>query len=203
MMESNRLRLRAELSKEWLNQKNKHGDMFVPPEQIGLLPIRLMIVGESPAKNEVEQGRPFVGYSGERVRGRLESYNFRKRGWSVYITNAVKIAKFDSDNKNENPTYDEIDSWRRWLHFEIAAFNPDVILMLGHSAYYGIMGESVGSIANTESECGTKRFVWNEIESNPMLFVTYHPSSLRRVKEYARRYAVDWEVIVKFLRELK
>jgi uracil-DNA glycosylase family 4 len=203
MMESNRLRLRAELSKEWLNQKNKHGDMFVPPEQIGLLPIKLMIVGESPAGNEVEQGKPFVGYSGKKVRSKLESYGFRKRGWSVYITNAVKIAKFDLEGRNENPIHSEIDSWRRWLHLEIAAFNPKAVLMLGHSAYYGIMGESVGFIAKTESKCGMKQFVWNEVESNPMLFLTYHPSSLSRVKEYARRYYVDWEAVVKFLRELK
>jgi DNA polymerase len=162
-----------------------------------------MIVGESPAHNEVEQGRPFVGYSGKKVRNKLDSYNFRKRGWGVYITNAVKTAKFDSDGKNENPTHSELDSWRRWLHLEIVAFNPDVILMLGHSAYYGVMGECIDSIAANESECGTKRFIWNEMESNPMLFVTYHPSSLSRVNEYARRYQVAWEAVVEFLRKSK
>lgn len=200
MMESNRIRLTAELKQEWLNLGNKHGKMFVPPRQIGLSPISLMIVGESPAETEVEQGKPFVGYSGQIVTNKLEHFKFRKHNWSVYITNAVKIAHFDSDGSNINPTDEEIDEWRRLIIKEIVAYNPAAVLMLGGSALYSVIS-SKQSIASLDTWIGIKEFKWNDTTSRPMLFLTYHPSALWREKAYKARYCDSWEIVVNFLRE--
>ena len=199
-MDSDRIRLIAELKQEWLNLSNKHGKMFVPPRQTGLLPISLMIVGESPAENEVEQGKPFVGYSGKIITKELERFKFRKHNWTVYITNAVKIAHFDSDGSNINPTDKEIDEWRRLIIKEIVAFNPAAVLMLGSSALYSVTS-SKQSIVSLSTWIGARAFKWNDTTSRPMLFLTYHPSALWRERAYKERYCKSWEVIVKFLRE--
>ena len=205
-MDSDRIRLKSQLRSEWLNLKNQHGRMFVPPEQIGMLPVHLMIVGESPAMNEVEQGKPFVGYSGEILRAKLTQYSFRKMQWNVYITNAVKIASFDSDGTNLNPTSDDIDKWRNLIIQEIVAYNPKAILLLGGSALYSV-AHNTDSISSLDINLGEKRITWGSVTSGlsatPTLFLTYHPSSLWRNEEYSKRYDLSWSQVVQFLRESK
>jgi uracil-DNA glycosylase family 4 len=169
------------------NLKNQHGELFVKPDQVGLAPVDVIIVGESPAHTEVEKGKPFVGYSGTILRNYLDRLRFRQRGITFYITNAVKVAKFDKDGTNVNPTNDEIDKWRHLIHREIVVFEPLAVLMLGHSAYYSVMGESAAAIRQLDS---ISKFFWYESMScNPDLFFTYHPASLRRDDLYMLHFA--------------
>lgn len=191
------------MKSDWSRLKSKYGKMFVPPEQIGLPPVSLMIVGESPAHNEVEQGKPFVGFSGQFVRNKLSLYKFLKRGWSVYITNAVKIANFDSDNRNVNPTDREIDEWRNIVIKEIVAYNPAAVLMLGHSAIYSVTGlHPVISLCDNRFS-SDRTFKYEGIESTPALFLTFHPSALRRNESYEEKWCDAWEAVAKFLRDSK
>lgn len=173
--------------------------MFVSPEQIGLAPVQLMIVGESPATEEVKQGKPFVGYSGNILRGMLERHKLRKRGITVYITNAVKIANFDSDGNNVNPTNDDIDKWRHLIHREIVTYNPKIVLMLGVSAAYSVTGLSPTIATSTNPFNPYWRVSYEGFTSEPELYLTYHPSSLWRKEFYEGRWAETWDELVAVL----
>lgn len=101
-------------------------DRFVPA--VGNPDAGVMLVGEAPGANEVEEGEPFVGRAGEVLDEVLESIGVSRD--DVYITNLVKIRPPD----NRDPTRDEIDAWKPVLDAEIDRVDPDMILPLGNFA---------------------------------------------------------------------
>ncbi len=99
---------------------------FVPP--VGSLDAQVMLVGEAPGEQEVEQGEPFVGRAGKRLDDILEEIGV-DRG-DLFITNLVKIRP----PNNRDPKRAEIDAWKPVLQAEIERMDPDVILTLGNFA---------------------------------------------------------------------
>jgi uracil-DNA glycosylase len=55
----------------------------------GTLRSRLAIVGEAPGKQEVEEGRPFVGNAGKLLDELLEEAGIDRS--KVYVSNVVKV----------------------------------------------------------------------------------------------------------------
>jgi len=87
--------------------------------------IKVMIVGESPGKDEDRTGKLFVGRSGQILEEMLRDIDLSKN--DVYITNVLKC----NPPKNRNPYPMEIDSCRPWLEKEIELINPEIIVLLG------------------------------------------------------------------------
>jgi DNA polymerase len=66
---------------------------------------KIMLVGQNPGKEEVKQGRPFVGRSGKYLDKVLrENYLERKK---LFITSVVK----QTTPGNRKPTAQEIRDW--------------------------------------------------------------------------------------------
>ncbi len=82
----------------------------------------IMFVGEAPGKNEDEQGKPFVGYSGKILRSVLDK--------PYYITNIVKCRPPD----NRTPTDSEINTCLPYLIHQIDTIKPKVLVLLGNSS---------------------------------------------------------------------
>ncbi|WP_227374315.1 uracil-DNA glycosylase [Haladaptatus halobius] len=99
---------------------------FVP--SVGPLDADVMLVGEAPGEQEVEQGEPFVGSAGGRLNSALESIGVGRR--DLYITNLVKVRPLE----NRDPRRAEIDAWWPVLEAEIERVNPTVIVPLGSFA---------------------------------------------------------------------
>lgn len=99
---------------------------FVPA--VGPEEARVMLVGEAPGANEVEQGEPFVGRAGEKMNKVLRDIGVKRK--DLYITNLVKIRPPD----NRDPRKEEIEAWTPLLEKEIANVDPDIILTLGNFA---------------------------------------------------------------------
>jgi DNA polymerase len=91
-----------------------------------------MIVGEAPGKNEVEQGRPFVGKSGQYLESVLNALGVRRE--EVFITNVVKEWPRDSEGKTRTPYDEEVAQWDPILRGEILHVAPVAILALGRTA---------------------------------------------------------------------
>jgi len=107
-----------QLDKDFFDQSR-----FVPavgPEE------EVMMIGEAPGANEVEEGEPFVGRAGEKMNKALKNIGV-DRG-DIYITNLVKIRPPD----NRDPKKDEIEAWAPLLEKEIEKVDPDIILTLGN-----------------------------------------------------------------------
>ena len=85
----------------------------------------VMLIGEGPGFHEDQQGRPFVGPSGEFLTQLLASAGFKRS--EVFIANVVKCRP----PGNRDPLPDEITACAAYLDRQIALINPRVIITLG------------------------------------------------------------------------
>lgn len=111
-------------------------DRFVPA--VGPENADVMIVGEAPGANEVEQGEPFVGRAGNKMNDVLSDIGVDRS--ELYITNLVKIRPPD----NRDPKKDEINAWAPLLEEEIQNLDPEIILTLGNFASREMLDTSKG-----------------------------------------------------------
>lgn len=153
---------------------------------------RLMFVGEAPGADEDEQGRPFVGRSGQLLTKIIEAMGLKRE--DVYIANIIKCRPPD----NRDPKPEEIIKCLPILKRQIEIINPDIIVALGAHA--------ARTLLNTNEPIGQLRGVIRDFEITPggrvaKFMATYHPSYL------LRNYSVDnrkrvWEDMQKVLKYL-
>ncbi|MFB6294566.1 MAG: uracil-DNA glycosylase, partial [Candidatus Nanohaloarchaea archaeon] len=98
----------------------------------------VVLVGEAPGADEVEQGEPFVGRAGQVLDDVLAEIGV-DRG-DLYITNVVKVRPPD----NRDPTTEEIAAWRPVLEQELDRVAPDTVVPLGNYAAQELTGVSKG-----------------------------------------------------------
>jgi uracil-DNA glycosylase len=94
----------------------------------------LMFVGEAPGEQEDRRGEPFVGAAGQLLDKMIEAM-----GWTrdtVYIANTTKCRP----PGNRNPEPDELGSCMPFLHLQIAAVAPRIIVALGRPASNQLLG---------------------------------------------------------------
>lgn len=92
-----------------------------------------MLIGEAPGKNEDLQGLPFVGAAGKLLSQLLESVGLSRE--QVFIANVLKARPPD----NRDPLPEEAAHHWPWLEEQIAAVDPDVIVLLGRHAMQRFM----------------------------------------------------------------
>ncbi len=85
----------------------------------------IMLIGEGPGFYEDQQGRPFVGPSGQFLEELLAGIGLKRS--DVFITNVVK----HRPPGNRDPEPDEIAACAGFLDQQIAALQPKVIVTLG------------------------------------------------------------------------
>ncbi|HEX2916800.1 MAG TPA: uracil-DNA glycosylase [Chloroflexia bacterium] len=95
----------------------------VPGE--GSASARLLFIGEAPGFHEDQQGRPFVGQSGQLLNKLLNAIKIPRQ--DVFIANVVKCRP----PNNMDPTPEQIAACKPFLDRQIAAINPRLIVTLG------------------------------------------------------------------------
>jgi DNA polymerase len=85
----------------------------------------LMFIGEGPGRDEDEQGRPFVGKSGQLLTKMINAMGYERK--DVYIANIVKCRP----PNNRNPLPDEAEMCLPFLLRQIEIIKPKVIILLG------------------------------------------------------------------------
>jgi len=121
---------------ENLDNEHFNEERFVPA--VGPEDADVMLVGEAPGANEVEEGEPFVGRAGKQLDETLHRIGVERE--DIYITNLVKIRP----PENRDPKKDEIEAWSPLLEKEIERVDPDVIVPLGNFASKELTGTSKG-----------------------------------------------------------
>lgn len=129
---------------------------------------RLMLVGEAPGKNEDEQGRPFVGKSGELVDDFLLECGVRRN--EVYVTNVRKYRPPNNDFSKWNPDEPAIEDQIKLLWEEIEVIKPSCILALGERALHALTGKR--GIGNWRGSILQDSKYLSKVVS------TYHPANL-------------------------
>ncbi|MGH6862517.1 MAG: UdgX family uracil-DNA binding protein [Phyllobacterium sp.] len=141
---------------------------------------RVVLVGEQPGDREDLAGKPFVGPAGTILDECLREAGIDRS--LCYVTNAVKHFKFEQRGKRRmhaRPNAGEIKQCAWWLGGELALLKPKLVVALGATALYCLMGRSIG----LTKERGR---IHRAVDGTPVL-VTIHPSYLLRIRDHAGR----------------
>ena len=104
----------------------------------------VVFVGEGPGANEDQQGRPFVGAAGGLLTELIGSIGWRRD--EVFITNVVKCRP----PGNRDPEPDEIAACSGYLHRQLEALDPALIVTLGRFSLQTFMpGARISSAHGT------------------------------------------------------
>ena len=89
----------------------------------------IMLIGQNPGREEVKQGKPFVGRSGRFLNLVLEENGLERD--KLYITGTVK----EATPRNRRPTAKQIECWMPYLLNEINKVKPKIIVLMGQVAW--------------------------------------------------------------------
>lgn len=153
---------------------------------------RVMFIGEAPGEDEDIQGVPFVGRAGQMLNKWIEAMGLKREG--VYIANVLKTRP----PGNATPSPEQARLCAPYLHAQIAAVRPEVIVTLGLPATHLIL--------ETTLPMGRLRGVWaqfripttdplglipEEASGQPIAVMpTYHPAFLLRALTYENRQKI-------------
>jgi DNA polymerase len=99
---------------------------------------RLLFVGEAPGADEDAQGKPFVGRAGQLLTKMIEAMGMKRE--DVIIGNVNRCRP----PGNRQPTLEEAAICRPFLFREIAAIQPEVIVVMGNTALRNLLEEREG-----------------------------------------------------------
>lgn len=167
----------------------------------GPVDAEVIFVGEAPGRIENLRRRPFVGESGQLLRGtpaRLGKQQFA--GWlaavgldadAVFLTNAVRHRPF----KNRTPRPPEIETCRKWLDMEIQALpKARLIVALGGTALTALVGPTPSGITKMRGN------LFQHAASGLPVLATFHPSYVMNRWEEEYTILRDLEKAVRILR---
>jgi len=102
--------------------------------QIGCRARGKSLIGEAPGEQEDRRGEPFVGPAGQLLDKMIEAMGWTRE--TVYIANTTKCRP----PGNRNPQPDELEQCMPFLHAQIAAIAPRIIVALGRPASNQLLG---------------------------------------------------------------
>ena len=134
---------------------------------------RVLLIGEQPGDREDQLGHPFVGPAGRFLDGCLQEAGIDRA--DCYLTNAVKHFKFKRLGKrriHEKPNTGEVRQCAWWLGGEIARLKPRLLVTLGATATFAVLGKRYAVTADRGRIVDT--------QSGVPVLITVHPSALLR-----------------------
>ncbi|MCB2194283.1 MAG: uracil-DNA glycosylase [Bacteroidetes bacterium] len=149
---------------------------------------KIMCIGEGPGYYEDQQGRPFVGKSGQLLDKILEVCGFNRKE-HVFIGNIVKCRP----PNNRDPLPEERETCLPYLYKQIEMIDPKIIILLGATALKGLIDPNA-RITKVRGQWLT----WN----NRLVMPTFHPSALLRNEKLKRPAWEDFKKVVAKYREL-
>jgi len=140
--------------------------ILVPPS--GPKDAEVMLLGMVPGRDEVkpENMYPFAGAAGVVLDAEIAKAGSSRKKFRV--TNACLCRSATDEDKNRDPTDEEISCCNERLMQEIDEVQPKVIMPLGRIAYKALTGEDVpiGSVEGVKMDWG-----------DYVVIPTYHPAS--------------------------
>jgi len=128
----------------------------------------ILFIGEGPGEDEDKQGLAFIGRAGQLLTRLITRMGYTRD--EVFIANIVKCRP----PNNRKPLPEEMNMCRPYLERQISVLKPKVIVLLGASAFEGLIPPD--SSGRTISKVRGKWLDYNGIPAMP----TFHPSYLLR-----------------------
>ncbi len=147
---------------------------------------RLMVVGEAPGRDEDQQGKPFVGRSGQLLDRMLAAIGLDRRAEeaerAVYISNVIPWRPLE----NRNPSDDEVAMMLPFIERHIVLAAPEVLLFLGNTPTKALLGTTQG-ITRMRGHWGE----WGGVPAMP----SFHPAYLLRQPHLKRESWKDLRAV--------
>ncbi len=151
---------------------------------------KLCFVGEAPGADEDAQGLPFVGRAGQLLDKMIAAMGLDPDA-DVYVCNIIKCRP----PGNRRPEPSETEACIPYLHEQLAAVDPKVIVALGNTAVASLIGTTLG-ITKLRGE-------WKLYRGKILVMPTYHPSYLLRDSpQQAQAKREAWADLQKVMKEL-
>jgi DNA polymerase len=151
-----------------------------------------MFVGEGPGGEEDLQGEPFVGQAGRLLDNMLKAIRLT-RDKDTYIANVVKCRP----PGNRDPEPDEVAACAPYLHRQLEALDPAVIVTLGrHSMGRFMPGARISQAHGTTGPVDPATGA-----PDATVFAMYHPAAALRTPSIERESYDDVSLIPTVLLE--
>jgi DNA polymerase len=147
----------------------------------------VIFVGEAPGRNEDKNGEPFIGVAGKKLSIALDEAGISRD--EVYITNIVKCRP----PNNRVPKTSERETCQEYLKQEISIIKPEIICILGNTAFNSILGGS--EITKFRGKVVRK--------DNLLYFLTIHPAATIYNQKLIDVLKSDISKLFELIRELK
>lgn len=136
----------------------------------------VVFIGEAPGRDEDQQGRPFVGRSGQLLRRTIVELGWRED--EVFIGNVLKCRPPD----NRDPQPDEVRACRQYLMAQLALMRPRIIVTLGRHSLNLLI----------DPKLRISRIHGQHLVKDGQLFLpTYHPSMILRNARLLPEWKLD------------
>lgn len=162
---------------------------------------KIVLIGEAPGKNEVLQGKPFVGQAGKNLDEFIGILEIERS--DLYITNVVKMRPYKVNEttgreSNRTPSKKEIDIFSSFLMRELEIVEPILVVTLGNIALKAITQDDKATIGSmhgipTQIKLGIAEF---------QLFPLYHPASIIYKADLKETYIEDLHKLKVYLKNL-
>jgi len=147
----------------------------------------VIFVGEAPGRTEDQKGEPFIGVAGKKLSIALDEAGISRD--DVYITNIVKCRP----PNNRVPKTSERETCQEYLKQEISIIKPEIICILGNTAFNSILGGS--EITKFRGKVVRK--------DNLLYFLTIHPAATIYNQKLIDVLKSDISKLFDLIRELK
>lgn len=161
------------------------GEKLVPGD--GNPDSQILYIGEAPGFFESQQGKPFVGRSGQLFVSTSQALGYPRE--KVYITNIVKIRP----PENRDPLPAEIAAYKPYLDQEIEIIQPKLIVTLGRFS----MQKFLPLVKISQVHGRLHRAKWGQ----KVLYILpmYHPAAALRNPQTKEAFVSDFQKIPKIL----
>jgi uracil-DNA glycosylase family 4 len=149
----------------------------------GVVGARVAVVGESPGPPDIESGRPFMGPAGQMLERILGSVGLKRS--DCYLTNTVKYI-----SSGDEMTPDVLSFFTPYLHRELAAVRPRVIISFGNTPTRALL--------HTKKPISQLRGEFHEY-NGMQLMPTFNPAYLLRDPTKKREVWEDMKKVRAFL----
>ncbi|MEM4230811.1 MAG: uracil-DNA glycosylase [Candidatus Pacearchaeota archaeon] len=133
--------------------------------------IKIMFVGESPGKQELKIGKPFVGRAGKFLQTEMKKIGLTRK--KVYITNVLKCkTKLSKENISKHSAF---------LFQQIRIIKPKIILLLGKIATETLLKKPFNKVRGKIIDIKGKKYI-----------ATFHPSAAQRFPKIRKLFEKDF-----------
>jgi uracil-DNA glycosylase len=162
---------------------------------------QIVLIGEAPGKNEILQGRPFVGQAGKNLDEFINVLEIKKT--DLYITNVVKMRPYKINEQtgreaNRTPTKKEVSVFTPHLMRELEIVKPKLVVTLGNIALKCITQDENATIGMMHGNPSDVKFGGAEFS----LFPLYHPASIIYKADLKDTYNKDLLKLKDYIRNL-